>query len=92
MSDYDTPKIPPATPPTIDDRASAKDARTKADAEGDSEEDGSRDGASSTKKEREIAEANRAHLARQRKGRRGANRRSIPCNPKRFSRPTEERT
>ena len=41
-SDYEKPKIPPTTPPVIDEKASAEDARKKIDADGDNVESGSR--------------------------------------------------
>ncbi len=61
MTDYETPKVPPATPPVIDGEASAKDARDKADAAGDSPHSGSvtADGESSERAE-EIRAANHA--------------------------------
>ncbi len=57
MTDYTTPKIPPATSPVVNRGASAKDARTKADHDGDSDHDGSRE---TNVKAEEIEAANRA--------------------------------
>lgn len=39
--DYGTPSIPPATPPALDDHASAQDAATLTDTDGDSDSPGS---------------------------------------------------
>ena len=41
MPDYDTPKVPPATPPTIDPDAKPVEARELAQDDGDSEASGS---------------------------------------------------
>ncbi|MGB7407894.1 MAG: hypothetical protein WA908_05265 [Pontixanthobacter sp.] len=57
MTDYTTPKVPPATPPVIDEHASAKDARERADIDGDSDRPGSND---VSKADDEITRANRA--------------------------------
>ena len=58
MTDYETAKVPPATPPAIDPRAKPLDAHELAQDDGDSEHDGSVDAA-------ERREANAALEKRQ---------------------------
>ena len=52
MSRYDTPKVPPATPPVVNPDADPEDTLDRADADGNSSCDGSRD----SRHERDMSE------------------------------------